>query len=536
MNTTTPLMAQYKELKEKYKEEILFFRLGDFYEMFYEDAKIASKLLGLVLTKRNKEKGMDINMCGFPFSQVEQYTQKLIAKGYKVAICDQVIDSENPKGIMKREVVKVVTPGTVIDIENLEAGSNNFIASVFVEQNKGHIAYIDITTGVFNALEVKEDKIASILYLLDIKEIVLTKANYTKLQNILESSQIIVSTIEKSKSCNEFLCEYFEISSLDSFGITNKATIEACASLLEYILETQVKLDFNIKKISLIKNDNYADININTAKNLELLKNQRDKTVYGTLLWVLDECKTSMGSRLLKEYINYPLIDIDKINKRYDDIQYIIDNTLLREDLRELLSNTFDVERILSKILFGTQNAKDLRALEQTFSTYIKIYELWNDKFDNLDIQILNYLVSEINRYIVLEPPTSVREGNMINTNFNEEITELNDILNNAEKYILKIEQQLKEKTGIKALKIGYNRIQGYFIEVTKANMKDVPEYFVRKQTLANSERYFTVELKEYEDKIVNARSKLLQLEYELLQELSQKIKDKKIFYKKYRR
>lgn len=414
--------------------------------MFYNDAIIASKVLGLTLTKRNKEKGVDVPMCGFPHMHVNTYVNKLVSNGYKVAICDQVVDPNNSKGIMTREVVKVVTPGTVIDIENLEANNNNFIASIFVEQNKAYVSYIDITTSVFNACIVELDKISSLIYMLDFKELVLTKQSYLKLKDILDVLDISISYVEKSKNSVEFLSEYFEISSLDSFGLKDKILIDVCSTLLEYILETQVKINLNITKISVINNENYADININTAKNLELFKNQRDKTSYGTLLWVLDKCKTSMGSRKLKQFLNYPLMDVEKINKRYDDVQYLIDNPLLKEELKEALENVFDLERILSKIVFGTQNAKDLRALEQTFVSYLKIYSLWEDKFKSIDVEVLNNLIDEINRYIVADPPISVRDGKMINIDFNDDTKELNEIINHGREYILNIEQELKEK------------------------------------------------------------------------------------------
>ncbi|WP_392445618.1 DNA mismatch repair protein MutS [Sneathia vaginalis] len=527
-DNTTPLMKQYHEIKEKYKNEILMFRLGDFYEMFFNDAIIASKVLGLTLTKRNREKGEDVPLAGVPYHSVSGYISKLVDAGYKVAICEQMEDPKLAKGIVKREVIKVITPGTVIDVENLDAKSNNYIACVITENDKAYFSYVDITTGVFNACIVDTKNINSLIYMLDVKELLMTKYTYPNVKEYLNGKEISTSIIDKPKNSVEFLSSYFSLTSLDSFGLDDKTLIDSCAGLLEYILETQINVDINIPKITVINDGNYAGININTSKNLELIKNQRDKTSYGSLLWVLDKCKTAMGTRLLKEYINYPLIDKDKIIERQKDVKYLIDNTLLREDLRENLASTYDMQRILSKIVFGNENAKDIRALYYTFKSYIKIIELWPEKFSSIKTDFLGELCNEIDRYLVLNPPFSVREGGMINENFNPLISELNMILKHGKEYLVNIEQEEKEKTGIKFLKIKYNKVFGYFIEVSKTNIKDVPSRYVRKQTLANCERYITEELKEYEDKIINAKARLVELEYNLFKELSNIIKQEK--------
>lgn len=524
-DTTSPLMKQYHEIKSKYKDDILFFRLGDFYEMFYNDAIIASKVLGLTLTKRNREKDEDVPLAGVPYHSATSYINKLVSLGYKVAICEQVENPKDAKGIVKREVVRVITPGTIIDIDNLEAKSNNFIASIFFENNSSYFAYIDITTGLFNACEIDINNTTAMLYKLDIKELVLTKSSHSILETLVDNIDISISICDRPKKSVEILTEYFNITSLDSFGLYNKNMIDACACLLEYILETQLNIELNISKISIIQNNNYANINLTTAKNLELIKNQRDKSTYGTLLWVIDKCKTSMGSRLIKEYLNYPLMDIKEITKRQDDIKYLIDNFLLREDIKENLSETYDLERILSKIIFGNENGKDIRALYHCFKNYKKIANLWKDKFINIDLQFLDDLSLDIDRYLVDDPPFSVREASMIRHDFNEETKLLNDILHHGKNFIINIENKEKEKTGIKSLKIKYNKIFGYFIELTKSNLDTIPDYFIRKQTLSNCERFITEELKDYEDKIINAKAKLVELEYNLFKELTAKIK-----------
>lgn len=528
IDSTTPLMKQYHEIKDKYKNEILLYRLGDFYEMFYNDAIIASKILGLTLTKRNREKGVDVPLAGVPYHSVAGYISKLVDAGYKVAICEQVEDPKQAKGIVKREVIKVITPGTIIDVDNLEASSNNYIACVIIENNKAYISYIDITTGVFNASIVEAKNISSYIYMLDIKEILMTKYTSLSLEQYLEGKNLSTTIIEKPKNSVEFLTDFFSITSLDSFGITDKLLIDCCASLLEYILETQISIEINIPKINMLHNKNYANINLSSSKNLELLKNQRDKSTYGSLLWVLDKCKTAMGSRLLKEYLNYPLIDIEKIKERQKDVKYLIDNMLLREDIRDCLAQTYDLQRIVSKIIFGNENGKDIRALYSTFKNYKKIYELWKEKFKNVDISFLDILAKEIDRYLVDDPPFSVREGGMIREDFNDEIKELNMILKHGKDYLLDIENREKNSTGIKFLKIKYNKLFGYFIEISKSSVSDVPDRYIRKQTLSNCERYITEELKEYEDKIINARAKLVELEYNIFKSLSNLIKDKK--------
>lgn len=520
-----PLIKQYKEIKDRYPNEILFFRLGEFYEMFYDDAIIASKVLGIVLTSRNKEKDEDVPLAGVPRHRADEYVAKLIGAGYKVAICEQLEDPKNSKGIVKRDVVKVVTPGTVIDVENLDSKSNNYLVCINIAEDKAYISYVDITTSVFNAIIIDISKLQSQLYLIDPKEIVITKSNLQKIEPYLDPNNTIsISLVDKPKNANKILTDYFEITSLDSFGLEDKNLIISCATLLDYLLETQVNLELNIPKISIIKNNEFAEINVTSMKNLEILKNSRDKSSYGTLLWILDKCKTSMGSRLLKEYLAQPLLNKEKIIKRQKDLSYLIENMLLREDLREELSNTYDVERIYSKLVFGNENARDLRFLAETFKKYIKIINLWEDKFKEEDTQVLNKIIQLVDESIVKEPPLTVREASMILPNYDSETKELNEILHDGKRFLIEIEQKEKEKTKINNLKIKYNKIFGYFIEISNSNKYQVPEEYIRKQTLSNCERFITEELKDYEDKILNARTRLNEYEYMILKEISKKI------------
>lgn len=341
----TPLMKQYKEIKSNFEDSILFFRLGDFYEMFFEDAVKASRELGLTLTSRNKEKNVDIPLAGVPFHSADSYITKLVSKGYKVAICEQTEDPKMAKGIVKREVVKIITPGTVVDVEALDAKSNNYLMSILKIENKFGIAYIDITTGEFKVTEVEKDddfvKLFNEINKIEPKEVLVTEDFYgeikEKLDDFLQKNDSVVTFVSKVRDSAKYLMDYFEIVSLESYGIKDKkAIIGAAAMALDYAATMQVEHELTVEKIEFVNISNYGEINAITSRNLELLKNQREKTVYGSLLWVLDECKTSMGTRLLKRFINNPLLNIEKIRKRQEDVQYFIDNILIREDLREI--------------------------------------------------------------------------------------------------------------------------------------------------------------------------------------------------------
>jgi len=535
--TDTPLMKQYKEIKSNFEDSILFFRLGDFYEMFFEDAVKASKELGLTLTSRNKEKNADVPLAGVPFHSADSYITKLVSKGYKVAICEQTEDPKMAKGIVKREVVKIITPGTVVDVEALDAKSNNYLMSILKIENKLGIAYIDITTGEFKVTEVEKDddfvKLFNEINKIEPKEVLVTEDFYgeikEKLDDFLQKNDSVVTFVNKVRDSVKYLMDYFEIVSLESYGIKDKkAIIGAAAMALDYAATMQVEHELTVEKIEFVNISNYAEINAITSRNLELLKNQREKTVYGSLLWVLDECKTSMGTRLLKRFINNPLLNIEKIRKRQEDVQYFIDNILIREDLREKLEDIYDLERLLGKIIFGSENGKDLTALKKTIKSAVEIMKILEntDFFKNIDANILFECYKIIDDSINEDAPFSVREGGIIKSGYNEELDEIRNIMNSGKDFLLDIEQRERETTGIKNMKIKFNKVFGYFIEITKSNLSMVPEHYIRKQTLSNSERYITPELKKYEDTIINSKAKIEDLEYHLFKEISGKIKE----------
>ena len=533
----TPLMKQYKEIKSNFEDSILFFRLGDFYEMFFEDAVKASRELGLTLTSRNKEKNVDIPLAGVPFHSADSYITKLVSKGYKVAICEQTEDPKMAKGIVKREVVKIITPGTVVDVEALDAKSNNYLMSILKIENKLGIAYIDITTGEFKVTEVEKDddfvKLFNEINKIEPKEVLVTEDFYgeikEKLDDFLQKNDSVVTFVNKVRDSAKYLMDYFEIVSLESYGIKDKkAIIGAAAMALDYAAAMQVEHELTVEKIEFVNISNYAEINAITSRNLELLKNQREKTVYGSLLWVLDECKTSMGTRLLKRFINNPLLNIEKIRKRQEDVQYFIDNILIREDLREKLENIYDLERLLGKIIFGSENGKDLTALKKTIKSAVEIMKILGntDFFKDIDANILFECYKIIDDSIKEDAPFSVREGGIIKSGYNEELDEIRNIMNSGKDFLLDIEQREREATGIRNMKIKFNKVFGYFIEITKANLDMVPEHYIRKQTLSNSERYITPELKKYEDTIINSKAKIEDLEYHLFKEISGKLKE----------
>ena len=533
----TPLMKQYKEIKSNFEDSILFFRLGDFYEMFFEDAVKASKELGLTLTSRNKEKNADVPLAGIPFHSADSYITKLVSKGYKVAICEQIEDPKMAKGIVKREVVKIITPGTVVDVEALDAKSNNYLMSILKVENKLGVAYIDITTGEFKVTEVEKDddfvKLFNEVNKIEPKEVLVTEDFYgeikEKLDDFLQKNDSVVTFVNKVRDSAKYLMEYFEIVSLESYGIKDKkGIIGAAAMALDYVATMQVEHELTVEKIEFVNISNYAEINAITSRNLELLKNQREKTVYGSLLWVLDECKTSMGTRLLKRFINNPLLNIDKIKKRQEDVQYFIDNILIREDLREKLEDIYDLERLLGKIIFGSENGKDLTALKKTIKSAVEIMKILEntDFFKSIDVNILFECYKIIDDSINEDAPFSVREGGIIKSGYSQELDEIRNIMNSGKDFLLDIEQREREATGIRNMKIKFNKVFGYFIEITKSNLNMVPEHYIRKQTLSNSERYITPELKKYEDTIINSKAKIEDLEYHLFKEVSRKVKE----------
>ena len=532
----TPLMKQYKTIKEEYQDSILFFRLGDFYEMFFKDAEVAAKELGLTLTSRNKEKDIDVPLAGIPYHSASSYISKLVNKGYKIAICEQTEDPKQSKGIVRREVVKIITPGTIVDVDSLDATSNNYLLSIkMIDKNIG-IAYIDITTGEFKVLELQKDedysKLFNELNKIEPREILVESNFYEvikeKIDDFIQKSNSSLTIVDKIRDTEGRILGYFNIVSLESFGIKGlKHVIDAAALVLDYAITMQKENNLSIERIEFINVSSFSEINAITRKNLELTKNQREKTVYGSLLWVLDKCKTSMGTRLLKKYINNPLMDRELIINRQEDVLYFIENIIIREDVKEKLESIYDLERLFGKIIFGNENGKDLIALKHTIKSSIEICQILIQTafFKDINMQKLLEIYKIIDESINEESPFSIREGNIIKRGYNKELDEIFKIMNSGKDYLIEIETRERERTGIKNMKIKYNKVFGYFIEVTNSNLNLIPDDYIRKQTLSNAERFITPELKTYEDTIINAKAKIEDLEYYLFKEVTSKIK-----------
>lgn len=536
MSSETPLMSQYKEIKSKYQDSILFFRLGDFYEMFYEDAKIVSKELGLTLTSRNKEKNQDIPMAGIPYHSSATYIAKLVNKGYKVAICEQVEDPKTVKGIVKREVIKVITPGTIIDCEYLDEKSNNYLMGIKIGDKKGAFCYVDITTGEFKTTEFEDEnvvfKMLGEINKIAPKEIIFEEKTFDKYIEEFEKSSyfnnIKVSVLPEIKKAKDYLKKYFNIVSLESFGLNNHDNaVDISVIILDYVVDLQKNNVLPFDKIQYIGNEEIMELNVTTQRNLDIIENINDKNTKGSLLWVLDECMTSMGTRLLKKYLKNPLLNVSKIKKRQKNVGYFIENVLLREEVREKLKEVYDVERIIGKLILNTENGRDLIALKTSIRKSFEIMKILsgNDIF-NIEAKSLLEVYKMIDSAIEEEPPFTIREGGIIKRGYSAELDELHEISNKGKDFILEIENRERERTGIKALKIKYNKVFGYFIEISKSNIELVPEDYIRKQTLSNAERYIVADLKEYEEKVLNAKDKIENLEYYLFKLLTDKIKE----------
>lgn len=548
MSADTPLMTQYKEIKENYKNEILMYRLGDFYEMFFEDAKIASRELGLTLTKRNKEKGQDVPLAGVPYHSVASYIAKLVNKGYSVAICEQVEDPKLTKGIVKREVTRVITPGTVIDTDFLDENKNNYIMSIKIDSNFDNIgvAYADISTGEFSTFEIlgkdKSSKLFAEINKIMPSEIILdekTKELFLeKLEEKLFLKGVKINEAVNVRKPENYLSVFFNVMSLEVFSMKNRVfSISASANLLSYINELHKNNELPFKKIIYKSIDEFMELNMSTQNNLNLVpaKNEDPK---GTLFGVLNECVTSLGTRELKKLIKNPYLNRAKIEEKQFFVDYFYNNVLFRENTREILKDIYDIERIVVKIVYGTENGKDMLSLKMSIRKSLELYKLLSehkevkDIFD-IDVENLLDIHNRIEAAINYNAPFTVREGGIIKDGFNKELDELRKISKSGKDYILELEQREKERTGIKGLKIKYNKVFGYFIEITKANEHLVPENYIRRQTLVSSERYIIPDLKDYEEKVITAKSKIESLEYELFKELTSYIKEKIILFNK---
>ncbi|MDR2939301.1 MAG: DNA mismatch repair protein MutS [Clostridiales bacterium] len=534
----TPMMKQYTDIKNKYKNELLFYRLGDFYELFFEDALIASKELNITLTSRDCGLEQKAPMCGVPYHAADNYIAKLIKKGFKVAICEQTEDPKLTKSIVKREVIRVVTQGTIIDTNILDDKSNNYIMCIYEDKKGFGIAVADVLTGEFLTNSIDGSRV-----ILD--EI----SKYAPSEIIVNDGFSFSNIIEKTFNLKPSLCpiwsfeqdtaylklnSHFKVHNLEGFGIEkNSHMVSASGALLEYLYDTQKNSLSHIITIRSLTNSDFMNLDAGSRRNLELSESIRDKTKKGSLLWVLDKTSTSMGARRLKMVINQPLTNKKQIDDRLDSVEELKTEVLLREEIKEILNTVYDIDRIIGKCIYQTANARDLIALKKSLSNLPSLKILLSNCKSNLlkllfsKLDTLKGVYSLLNKSIIEEPPVSVRDGGIIKPQYNEELDSLRGIKNNANNVLLEYEEKERNLTNIKNLKIRYNKIFGYCLEVTNSYKGSAPDRYIRRQTLANCERYVTEELKEIEDTILGADEKILTLEFSLFQDILKEIGSK---------
>ena len=535
MAELTPMMKQYMETKSQYQDCILFYRLGDFYEMFFEDALTASRELEITLTGKNCGQEEKAPMCGVPYHAVEGYLNRLVAKGYKVAICEQVEDPKTTKGIVKREVVRIVTPGTNLDTQALDETKNNYIMCIVYIADRYGVSVADISTGDYFVTEIPDSaKLLDEIYRFSPSEIICNEAFYMSgvdMDGMKDRLGITIYSLESwyfdDEVCRKKLLEHFEVSSFAGLGLADyDCGIISAGALLQYLLETQKNSLSNLTHITPYAAGKFMMIDSSTRRNLELCETLREKQKRGSLLWVLDKTKTAIGARTLRKYVEQPLIDKTEIIRRLDAVQELKEQAISREEIREYLSPVYDLERLITKIAYGSANPRDLTAFRSSLEMLpALLYILQEMKAELLkdlavDLDPLEDLCILVKKAIREDPPIAMKEGNIINDGYNEEVDKLRRAKSDGKDWLAKLENDEREKTGIKNLKIKYNKVFGYYLEVTNSYKEMVPEYYTRKQTLANAERYITPELKELEDMILGAEDKLYALEYELYSEV----------------
>ena len=540
----SPMMQRYLETKEEYKDCILFYRLGDFYEMFFDDAITASRELELTLTGKDCGQEERAPMCGVPHHAAEIYVSRLIAKGYKVAICEQLEDPKKTKGIVKRGVIRVVTPGTLVDSNMLEERKNNYIMSIFKTGIYFGISICDISTGEFYSSEIKDNNNFPIL----LDEIARYTPSELVVNSMMADCKEEISKI-KERFENVYITKFndkFFTSELNNINLRfnvvdnnerkienleeRKLALSSINSLVEYIEETQKTSLDHINKITIYNLSKYMSLDINARRNLEITEKMRDKSKKGTLLWVLDKTSTSMGGRALRRWLSDPLVDVLAINKRLNAVKELKDNIILRGDIIENLKKVYDIERLAGKMAYGNANARDMVTLKNSLLKLPEVKkilanctsDLLKELYEKLDE--LQDIYELIDKAIVDDPPMTIKDGGIIKLGYDDEIDKLKTAQTEGKNWLIKLEAEEKEKTGIKNLKIGFNKVFGYYLEVTKSYLNQVPDRFIRKQTLTNAERYITEELKNLENQILGAEEKVINLEYDAFVEIREEI------------
>lgn len=530
----SPMMTQYFQIKNQYDDAILFFRLGDFYEMFFEDAKIASQELDLVLTGRDCGQEERAPMCGVPFHSADSYIAKLVSRGYKVAICEQMEDPATVKGLVKRDVIRIITPGTVIESSMLEDGSNNYLCSVYYGEKDLGVCFADISTGEFHITSLQgedmENKLVNQLSTYSPKEIIINNKalDLNSLQNFAKrinaSVEILDDSVFDFESASSLIIETLDKDEISSLSIGHsKSCVSALGAVISYLKETQKKNEIEVpSEIDFYDEEQYMNLDISARRNLELTKSMMTGDKKHSLLWVIDLTKTAMGKRMIKSWLERPLMSITKITKRQNAVGELADSPMLRDSVRDALTGINDIERLMTRIAYGTANAKELKSLQATIEKLPCLKSALSDTSSGLlkeiysHIDLLEDVRELIDNSIVDEPPFSVREGGMIKAGYNDELDALKSIMTDGAGVIASIENEQRELTGIPKLKVGYNRVFGYYIEVSNSYKEMVPETYIRKQTLTNCERFITQELKDLEGKIIGAKDRSIALEYEI--------------------
>ena len=534
----TPMMQQYYDLKKQYPDAILFFRLGDFYEMFDEDAKIASKVLEIALTSREAGPQGRIPMCGIPHHAAEGYLDKLVRNGHRVAICEQLEDPKEAKGVVKRDVVKVVTPGTFIE-GHLEEAENRYLVALACLEQRWGIASLDLSTGEFTVTSLRgltavEDELtrlnpAEVVIPQDLPQLNFLKALGHRLGATITKLDRAQYSLAKA---SEILLTHFAVTTLTPFGLELAEEIVAASLALHYVQTTQKNILSHIRTVGSYSLEEFLQIDGHSRQNLELTRTIREGKKTGSLLGVLDFTKTSMGARLLRAYLEKPLVSLAAIEQRHDAVEYLVEQTALRLELGEMLGEVYDLERLVGRLVASNGNARDLKSLASSLGKIPQIKELFPGETSPLlqeleaSLDPLTSFVELINTAIVDEPSITLRDGNLIRDGYNEELDKLRLASRSGKNWIRDLESSERERTGIKSLKVGFNRVFGYYIEVTNANSHLVPEEYQRKQTLANAERYITPELKEQEALVLGADERINELEYELFVALRQKVQE----------
>ncbi len=538
----TPMMQQYLEIKQQHQDCILFFRLGDFYEMFFDDAVTASKEMEVTLTGKNCGLDEKAPMCGVPYHAVDTYISKLIEKGYKVAVCEQTEDPSTAKGIVKREVIRIVTPGTVVNQGMLDEKENNYLASIFASQDGAGIAYCDISTGELAAGEFHSgnlwNDLLNELIRIDVRELVVNEylresAFCRDVSDLTDSYQSVLSEAYFDERQAEFSVKrQFHVGSLTGIGLEDMPlAVRALGGLLCYLAETQKSSVEQLTRVEILDSEGHMSLDKSAIKNLELTETLFEKKVKGSLLGVLDKTQTAMGSRKLKKWIREPLNRSRDVNLRLDAVELLTEDILLRNNLRESLKSVYDLERLSGRIAGGNANARDMLALKNSVSVLPEIktdlLSCSSEMLRNLGekIDTLEEVRERIELAIKEDPPVTIKEGGLIRDGYSEELDEIKEASGDSLSWIMNLEAAERERTGIKKLKVGFNKIFGYYIEVSKAQAENVPEDYIRKQTLVNYERYVTPKLKEMESVVLNAESRINTLEYEIFTELREYLK-----------